>query len=69
MLQFISKLYRYVPTLLKVKVNVTVGHYNDKNHKLSFESDLCFVSSPRERPVPYCWRGSSMVIGAWRSCW
>ena len=25
---------------LEVKVNVTVEHYNNKKHKLSFESDL-----------------------------
>ena len=54
MSQFISKFYRYVPTLLEVKVNATVDHYNDKKHQLSFDSDLCFVSSPRERSVPSC---------------
>ena len=69
MSQFISKFCRYVPTFLEVKVNITVDHLNDKQSKLSFGSDLCFVSSTRERSVPPCWRSLSMVNGAWRSSW
>ena len=45
MSQFISKCCRYVPTLLEVKVYITVDHLNDKQRKLSFGSDLRFVSS------------------------
>ena len=68
MWQFISKCCRYVPTLLEVKVNVTVDHLNDKQCKLSFGSELCFVSSTQERSVPPSRRRLSMVAGAWRSC-
>ena len=68
MSQFISKFCRYVPTLLEVKVYITVDHLSDKQRKLSFGSDLCFVSSARERSVPPCRRRLSMVTGAWRSC-
>ena len=67
MLQFISKCCWYVPTLLEVKVNITVDHLNDKQRKLSFGSDLCFVSSTQERSVPPCRGCLSMVTVAWRS--
>ena len=69
MSQFISKCCRYVPTLLEVKVNITVDHLNDKQRKLSFGSDLCFVSSTQERPVPPCRGRLSMVTVVWRSSW
>ena len=69
MLQFISKCCCYAPTLIEVKVNITVDHLNDKQRKLSFGSDLCFVSSTQERPVPPCRGRLSMVTVVWRSSW
>ena len=69
MSQFISKCCRYVPTLLEVKVNITVDHLNDKQRKLSFGSDLCFVSSTQERPIPPCRGRLSMVTVVRRSSW
>ena len=64
MLQFISKCCWYVPTLLEVKVNITVDHLNDKQRKLRFGSHLCFVSSTQERSVPACRHRLSMVTVA-----
>ena len=48
MSQFISKCCRYVPTLLEVKVNITVVHLNEKQRKLVRN---CVLSPAREKDL------------------